>query len=59
MKTAIGRRTDTDCPITGVMTKLMKQMRRLNKAQKLLRRKEARALKKLEQESYDWSILDA
>lgn len=43
--------------LSGAEVGIMKQMRRLNKAEKKLAIKKARALKKLERESYEWASL--
>lgn len=57
MKTRIDEETKTDLQ-SPAMNTIRRQMRRLQKAQRTLERKQARAQKRLERESYDWASLD-
>lgn len=48
---------NTDRLLNGVERGIMKQLRHLKKQERQLQRKQARAVKRLERESYDWASL--
>lgn len=48
---------NTDRLLNGVERAIMRQMRHLKKQERQLQRKQARAIKRLEREAYDWASL--
>lgn len=60
MKTQVTRRITKDNQLFGKAERsIMRHIRRLQQAEKLLKRRQARALKRLNREAYDWASLGA
>ena len=53
-----GRVRKTDRMLSGVEKRIVRGFRRLKKYERILQRKQERAIKMLEREAYGWASLD-